>query len=294
MEWRLKKRSATSPRGIARGRPIANGTDGTNARVASLFPPANRVKSPCPPRSSIRGEPRQPAPLTPTDLPPPLLLSTVAPLLFLSLLSPYEYLSLFFKKGRKKIKKIKIKKNGIESFQNEQRGEQGKDWKYISEEKKVQRGEKMGEATTTTTTFSSPPPPFFFFFFSSPSFARSRKVQRRESRRTEEVEVDRWSAREGGGRHGKPIERREGRAERSNGSWSRYCMALPGELSAERRTLRYWFRALLSLEFSPRRRDWRSFSFFLFWLRLCPIRVTTALLSSRLFRRRRIELSRNR
>lgn len=85
VEWRLKKRSATSPRGIARGRPIANGTDGTNARVASLFPPANRVKSPCPPRSSIRGEPRQPAPLTPTDLqppPPPLLLSTVAPLLF--------------------------------------------------------------------------------------------------------------------------------------------------------------------------------------------------------------------
>ena len=64
VEWRLKKRSATSPRGIARGRPIANGTDGTNARVASLFPPANRVKSPCPPRSSIRGEPRQPAPLT--------------------------------------------------------------------------------------------------------------------------------------------------------------------------------------------------------------------------------------
>lgn len=160
VEWRLKKRSATSPRGIARGRPIANGTDGTNARVASLFPPANRVKSPCPPRSSIRGEPRQPAPLTPTDLPPPLLLSTVAPLLFLSLLSPYEYLSLFFKKGRKKIKKIKIKKNGIESFQNEQRGEQGKDWKYISEEKKIQRGEKMGEATTTTTTF----------FFSSSSF----------------------------------------------------------------------------------------------------------------------------
>ena len=35
----------------ARGAPIANGTDGTNARVASLFPPANRVKSPCPPRS---------------------------------------------------------------------------------------------------------------------------------------------------------------------------------------------------------------------------------------------------
>lgn len=36
----------------ARGVPIANGTDGTNARVASLFPPANRVKSPRPLRSS--------------------------------------------------------------------------------------------------------------------------------------------------------------------------------------------------------------------------------------------------
>ena len=36
-----------------------------------------------------------------------------------------------------------------------------------------------------------------------------------------------------GDEEGKPIERREGRPDRSNGSWSRYCMALPDELSAE-------------------------------------------------------------
>lgn len=49
----------------------------------------------------------------------------------------------------------------------------------------------------------------------------------------ERVEVDRYSTLGSRRREGKPIEQREGRLGRSNGSWSRYCMALPGELSAE-------------------------------------------------------------
>lgn len=67
VEWNAKKErdeaagervSGSGRPTEARGAPIANGTDGTNARVASLFPPANRVKSPCPPRSEICREPQ--------------------------------------------------------------------------------------------------------------------------------------------------------------------------------------------------------------------------------------------
>lgn len=60
----------TSPvRERKRQAPIANGTDGTNARVASLFLPANHVKSLRPP---LRAPLRVPLalPCTPTLFPP--------------------------------------------------------------------------------------------------------------------------------------------------------------------------------------------------------------------------------
>lgn len=73
-----------------------------------------------------------------------------------------------------------------------------------------------------------------FSFFPTPPFGLCslRKVQQRVQRQN----GWRWTGTPLGvheDEEGKPIERREGRPERSNGSWSRYCMALPDELSAE-------------------------------------------------------------
>lgn len=94
---RCKKESVspieTSPvRERKRQAPIANGTDGTNARVASLFLPANRVKSLRPP---------PPSPPTPLALPctPALSLLLVFLLLFCW---PFSYATHYAKNTRRK------------------------------------------------------------------------------------------------------------------------------------------------------------------------------------------------
>lgn len=94
---RCKKESVspivTSPvRERKRQAPIANGTDGTNARVASLFLPANRVKSLRPP---------PPSPPAPPALPctPALSLLLVFLLLFCW---PFSYATHYAKNTRRK------------------------------------------------------------------------------------------------------------------------------------------------------------------------------------------------